>query len=215
MKRVLTFAAVLMFASMFTVSQAQAHSHGSSCGGSRGSSHCGSHHDGHHGCNGSNCNGKGCNGKNGNPDGWNTIHPIPAPPTAGGGIFRNPRFPFFPPTAFGNPSGNLTGMPSGHGLYTGNLHQWGLGGPAGRPPMASNNGQNLSLGGFAGYVGKEFETVGSNVLNAGNALLGGVAKGVGATLGGVANGVGSVLSGAASGVGDVVSGIGSAISDLF
>ena len=89
MKRVLTFAAVLMFASLFTVSQAQAHSHG----GSRGSSPSSSHHDGHHGqnCNGKNCDGKNC-GKNGNPDGWNTIHPIPAP-TQGGSPSTGSRSP--------------------------------------------------------------------------------------------------------------------------
>ena len=206
MKRVLTFAAVLMFASMFTVSQAQAHSHG----GSRGSSPSCSHHDGHHGCNGSSCNGKGCNGKNGNPDGWNTIHPIPAPKQGTPGGYR---FPINPVVL-----GNLNGKPSGHGLYTGNLHQWGLGGPAGRP-VTTTNGQIPNLGtgfaGFTGAVGKEVGGAVTSVLNAGGAVVGGVAKGVGAAVGGVANGVGSVLSGVASGVGDVVSGIGSALGDLL
>ncbi len=197
MRSVLKFAAALAVVSMFSVSQAQAHSHGSSCGGSRGSSHCGSHHDGHHGnCNGGNCSGKGSS----NPGGWNTIHPIPAP-KQGGGIVN--RFPTYPPVAFGN----LGGKAMGHGPYTGNLNQWGLGGPAGRP-VTTNNGQIPNLGtgfaGFSGAVGKDVGGAVTSVLNAGGSVVGGVAKGVGSVLGGVANGVGDALSGIGSAIGDLL-----------
>ncbi len=197
MRSVLKFAAALAVVSMFSVSQAQAHSHGSSCGGSRGSSHCGSHHDGHHG----NCNGKGNSGKGcPNPGGWNTIHPIPSPTQPSGGNLGGFHLPVYGPVAFGN----LNNKPAAPGLYTGGL----LGGHGGRPPMTPGNGQIPTLGtGFSGLAGAVGQDVGkgvTGVLNAGGAVVGGVAKGVG-----------SVVNGVADGVGDVASGIGSALGDIF
>jgi hypothetical protein len=144
-------------------------------------------------------------GKCGNPDGWNTIHPIPAP----NGGNTGSRLPIHVPVAFGNLSGNLAGKDSGHGLYTGSLNQWGLtggkglgtttgmaGGP-GRPTLNNNNGQIPNIGtGFAGFSGAAGQEIGgavTSVLNAGGALVGGVANGVGSVLGGLGSAIGDIF----------------------